>query len=182
MIGHSPELVEAGIDSLKVEGRMKTALYVATVARTYRKAIDDYFISREVYASNMPWYLEQIAQCTYRLFTTGFFFGKPDGEAQIYGESTYVKESTYLGMVEGENDDGLYQIRQKNKFSVGEVIEAMKPDGENIPLTVRGIWDAEGNPMESAPHPKQVLYVDVGQKLAKYDILRRNQKEEQANE
>ena len=182
MIGHIPELVEAGIDSLKVEGRMKTALYVATVARTYRKAIDDYFISREVYASNMPWYLEQIAQCTYRLFTTGFFFGKPDGEAQIYGESTYVKESTYLGMVEGENDDGLYQIRQKNKFSVGEVIEAMKPDGENIPLTVRGIWDAEGNPMESAPHPKQVLYVDVGQKLAKYDILRRNQKEEQANE
>lgn len=182
MIEHIPELVEAGIDSFKIEGRMKTALYAATVARTYRKAIDDYFVSRETYESHMPWYQEQIAQCTYRLFTTGFFFGKPDESSQIYGESTYVKESTYLGMVEGENDKGWYQIRQKNKFSVGEVIEAMKPDGSNLPLTVKGIWDEAGTPMESAPHPKQVLYVDLGQKLAKFDILRRNQKEEQANE
>ena len=182
MIEHIPELVEAGIDSFKIEGRMKTALYAATVARTYRKAIDDYFISRETYESHLPWYQEQIAQCTYRLFTTGFFFGKPDESSQIYGESTYVKESTYLGMVEGENDKGWYQIRQKNKFSVGEVIEAMKPDGSNLPLTVKGIWDEAGTPMESAPHPKQVLYVDLGQKLAKFDILRRNQKEEQANE
>ncbi|MCI9004231.1 MAG: U32 family peptidase [Lachnospiraceae bacterium] len=182
MIGHIPELVEAGIDSFKIEGRMKTALYAATVARTYRKAIDDYFISRETYESHLPWYQEQIAQCTYRLFTTGFFFGKPDESSQIYGESTYVKESTYLGMVEGENDKGWYQIRQKNKFSVGEVIEAMKPDGSNLSLTVKGIWDEAGTPMESAPHPKQVLYVDLGQKLAKFDILRRNQKEEQANE
>ena len=93
-----------------------------------------------------------------------------------------MKESTYLGMVEGENDKGWYRIRQKNKFSVGEVIEAMKPDGSNLPLTVKGIWDEAGTPMESAPHPKQVLYVDLGQKLAKFDILRRNQKEEQANE
>ncbi len=182
MIGHIPELVEAGIDSFKIEGRMKTALYVATVARTYRKAIDDYFAGREAYEGNMPWYLNQIAQCTYRLFTTGFFFGKPDEESQIYGESTYVKESTYLGMVEGENDAGLYQIQQKNKFSVGETIEVMKPDGRNIPVTVKEIQDEEGNPMESAPHPKQILYIDLGQKLAKYDILRRNQKEEQADE
>ncbi len=182
MIEHIPELVEAGIDSFKIEGRMKTALYAATVARTYRKAIDDYFISRETYESHLPWYQEQIAQCTYRLFTTGFFFGKPDEFSQIYGESTYVKESTYLGMVEGENDKGWYRIRQKNKFSVGEVIEAMKPDGSNLSLTVKGIWDEAGTPMESAPHPKQVLYVDLGQKLAKFDILRRNQKEEQANE
>ena len=77
MIEHIPELVEAGIDSFKIEGRMKTALYVATVARTYRKAIDDYLESPEKYQENMPWYLEQIKSCTYRQFTTGFFYGKP---------------------------------------------------------------------------------------------------------
>ena len=72
-----PELLDAGIDSFKVEGRMKTALYVATVARTYRRAIDDCLASVERYRENLPWYLEQITSCTYRLFTTGFFFGKP---------------------------------------------------------------------------------------------------------
>ena len=78
MIEYIPELVEAGIDSLKIEGRMKTALYVAAVARTYRKAIDDYFCSEELYRTRMDWYRAEIAKCTYRQFTTGFYFGKPD--------------------------------------------------------------------------------------------------------
>ena len=99
MIEHIPEILESGIDSLKIEGRMKTALYVATVARTYRKAIDDCLQSRELYEKNMPWYLEQISNCTYRQFTTGFFYGKPDESAQIYDSNTYVKEYTYLGIV-----------------------------------------------------------------------------------
>lgn len=181
MIEYIPQLVEAGIDSFKIEGRMKTALYVATVARTYRKAIDDYFLSKECYQKNMPWYLEQISNCTYRQFTTGFFFGKPDEHTQIYDNNTYVKEYTYLGIV-GEKDDRGYRIEQRNKFSVGEQIEVMKPDGNNIAVTVQAIRDQEGNEMESAPHPKQVLYIDLGQPLAKYDILRRQEKEEQADE
>ncbi len=181
MIEHIPELVEAGIDSFKIEGRMKTALYVATVARTYRKAIDDYFVSRECYQQNLPWYLEQIVGCTYRQFTTGFFFGKPDSDTQIYDSNTYIKEYTYLGIV-GERDDKGYRIEQRNKFSVGEKIEVMKPDGENQTVVVRTIRDERGNEMESAPHPKQVLYIDLGQPLAKYDILRRQEKEEQADE
>ncbi len=181
MIEHIPELIEAGIDSFKIEGRMKTALYVATVARTYRKAIDDYFISREQYENNMPWYLEQIVGCTYRQFTTGFFFGKPDEHTQIYDNNTYVKEYTYLGIV-GEKTDKGYRIEQRNKFSVGEQIEVMKPSGENVPVIVKSIRDEEGNEIESAPHPKQVLYINLGQPLAKYDILRRQEKEEQADE
>ena len=84
MIEHIPELIDAGIDSFKIEGRMKTALYVATVARTYRKAIDDYLEDPELYRKNMPWYLDQISNCTYRQFTTGFYFGKPSEESQIY--------------------------------------------------------------------------------------------------
>ncbi len=181
MVGHIPELVEAGVDSFKIEGRMKTALYVATVARTYRRAIDDYFASRKQYEKNMPWYLEQIVGCTYRQFTTGFFFGKPDEHTQIYDNNTYVKEYTYLGIVGGKIDKGYY-IEQRNKFSVGEQIEVMKPGGENISVVVKSIRDEEGREMASAPHPKQALYIDLGQELERYDILRRQEKEEQADE
>ena len=172
MIEHIPELIEAGIDSFKIEGRMKTALYVATVARTYRRAIDDYLEDPKTYRKNMPWYLDQISNCTYRKFTTGFFFGKPDDDAQIYDSNTYVKEYTYLGIA-GEVKDGLCRIEQRNKFSVGENIEIMKPDGTNVEVTVRRIVNEEGEEQESAPHPKQVLFVELSECPDKYDILRR---------
>ena len=161
MIEHIPELMESGIDSFKIEGRMKTALYVATVARTYRKAIDDYKVSPELYKKNLPWYLDQISNCTYRQFTTGFFFGKPSDEAQIYDNNTYLKEYTYLGIVGEQNEEGLYRIEQRNKFSVGEEIEIMKPDGENLTVTVKRIVDEDGADMESAPHPKPVSYTHL---------------------
>lgn len=177
MIEHIPELMESGIDSFKIEGRMKTALYVATVARTYRKAIDDYLESPENYQKHLPWYLDQISNCTYRQFTTGFFFGKPSEEAQIYDSNTYVKEYTYLGIVGEQNGEGLYRIEQRNKFSVGEQIEVMKPDGENLTVTVKRIVDEDGNEMESAPHPKQALYINLGQPLELYDILRRKEED-----
>lgn len=175
MIEHIPDLVDAGIDSFKIEGRMKTALYVATVARTYRKAIDDFFESPKKYQENMPWYLDQISNCTYRQFTTGFFYGKPSEEAQIYDSNTYLREYTYLGIVGEQNADGLYQIEQRNKFSVGEEIEVMKPNGDNVLVTVKAIRDEKGVEMESAPHPQQILYIDLGQPLDKYDILRRKE-------
>ena len=175
MIGHIPDLIDAGIDSFKIEGRMKTALYVATVARTYRKAIDDYLKDPVLYEKNMHWYLDQISNCTYRQFTTGFFYGKPDSEAQIYDSNTYVKEYTYLGIVGGSNAEGLYRIEQRNKFSVGETIEIMKPNGDNIKAKVLRIVNEEGGEQESAPHPKQVLYIDLGVPMEQYDILRRKE-------
>ena len=177
MIEHIPELVDAGIDSFKIEGRMKTALYVATVARTYRKAIDDYKKDPELYRKNMEWYKEEIGKCTYREFTTGFYFGKPTTDSQIYDSNTYVKNYTYLGTAEEVREDGCCRIEQKNKFSVGEQIEIMKPDGRNVLVTVKGITDEDGNTMESAPHPKQVLWVDLGSEVSPYDILRRSEME-----
>ena len=177
MIEHIPELLEAGIDSFKIEGRMKTALYVATVARTYRKAIDDCMESVDKYRNNLAWYKEQIAACTYRQFTTGFFFGKPSEESQIYDNNTYNVGYTYLGMVGARNAAGLYQIEQRNKFSVGETIEIMKPNGDNIEVVVKQITDEEGNPMESCPHPKQKLWIDLGTDLSEFDILRRKETE-----
>ena len=175
MIEHIPEMLDAGIDSFKIEGRMKTALYVATVARTYGLAIDEYLKDPELYRSRIPFYKSEISKCTYRQYTTGFFFGKPDENTQIYDTNTYVKEYTYLGVVGETNSSGLYGIEQRNKFSVGEEIEVMKPDGDNITVTVKRITDESGKDMESAPHPKQKLFIDLGIKLDEYDILRRRE-------
>lgn len=203
MIAHIPEMVEAGIDSFKIEGRMKTALYVAAVARTYRKAIDDYFESEQKYRSNMDWYRAEIAKCTYRQFTTGFYFGKPDETTQIYDSNTYVNESVYLGIVEeirsaselswgadvfssggqraaamqqegGEEarDLQLARISQRNKFSVGDEIEIMKPSGENVPAMVEAMYTEEGEKVESAPHPKQALWLLLSGSAEQYDLLR----------
>ena len=154
MIEHVPEMIEAGIDSFKIEGRMKTALYVAAVARTYRKAIDDYLEAPEKYLENLEWYKAEIGKCTYREFTTGFYFGKPDETTQIYDNNTYVKNYTYLGTVDGVDERGFCEIEQKNKFSVGEEIEVMKPDGRNLAAVVSAIYDEDGNPQESAPHAR----------------------------
>ena len=175
MIEHIPEMVTSGIDSFKIEGRMKTALYVATVARTYRLAIDDFLKDPEIYKSRIPFYKSEIQKCTYRQYTTGFFFGKPDENTQIYDSNTYVREYTYLGIVGECNEEGMYHIEQRNKFSVGETIEVMKPNGDNIDVVVRAIKNEDGENMESAPHPKQQLYIDLGIKLDKYDILRRKE-------
>ncbi len=175
MIGHIPEMTEAGIDSFKIEGRMKTALYVAAVTRTYRRAIDDFLESEEKYRANMDWYLDEISKCTYRQFTTGFYFGKPDEMAQIYDNNTYINEYTYLGIV-GElvqtAGRDCARIEQRNKFCVGDRIEIMKPDGSNVAVEVLGMYDEEGRSVESCPHSKQMIDVALSAVPERYDILR----------
>ena len=182
MIEYVPEMIEAGINSFKIEGRMKTALYVATVARTYRKAIDDYFTSKETYLANLDWYKSEIAKCTYRQFTTGFYFGKPDENTQIYDNNTYVVEYVFLGIIEEVLDSGKIRLTQKNKFCVGDVIEIMKPKGDNLLVTVLKIESEDGVSQESAPHACQVIYVTLGDEngqpidgnypWCEYDLLR----------
>lgn len=204
MIEHIPEMVEAGINSFKIEGRMKTALYVATATRTYRKALDDYFISEETYRGNMDWYREEIAKCTYRQYSTGFYFGRPGVHNQIYDNSTYVSEYIYLGLVEeillrrggveggtdgnalkivdgrekGTKQDAvagkpLARIRQKNKFSVGDFIEIMKPNGRNVPVKAEAMYNEDGEAVESCPHAGQTIWVRLSETPEPYDILRK---------
>lgn len=175
MIEHIPEMIDAGIDSFKIEGRMKTALYVATVARTYRKAIDDYMESPELYRSNMEYYKSEIAKCTYRQFTTGFYFGKTDQDSQIYDNNTYIKNCTYIGNVQEVTEDGLVAFEQKNKFSVGEEMECMNFDGTNTVCRVEEIYNDRMEPMESAPHPKMQLYVKLDRPVSAGMILRRQE-------
>ena len=172
MVEYIPEVVDAGIDSLKIEGRMKTALYVATVARTYRKAIDDWFTSPDTYRQNMSWYKEEIAKCTYRQFSTGFYFGKPSEENQIYDSNTYISEYVYLGMVQDFTEEGRCIITQKNKFCVGDEIEIMKPDGRNVPVKVLGMYDEGGEAVESCPHSRQIIGLELSEAADRYDILR----------
>ncbi len=161
MINYIPEMIEAGIDSFKIEGRMKTALYVAVVTRTYRQAIDDYYTSEELYRSRQDYYDEEISACTFRQFTAGFYFGKTDENSQIYDNNTYIKNYTYLGTVEDITDEGYLVIHQKNKFLVGDEISFMMFDGTNKDVRVEAIYDERMNSMDSAPHPKQLLYLKV---------------------
>lgn len=173
MVEHIPELIDAGIDSFKIEGRMKTALYVATVARTYRKAIDDFMKGPEVYRSNLSYYKEEIGKCTYRQFTTGFYFGKTDSDSQVYDNNQYVKDYTYIGKVEAVSEDGCVHFVQRNKFCVGEKVEAMLFDGTNQMLTVNKIFNERMEEVDSAPHPKEHLVVDLGEALPVGTIIRR---------
>lgn len=175
MIEHIPELIDAGIDSFKIEGRMKTALYVACVARTYRKAIDDYISSPDRYRENIEWYKEEIGKCTTRNFTTGFYFGRPDTDSQIYDANTYVTEYTYLGHAEEVSEDGSFILHQKNKFSVGEEVEIMRTDGENTVCRVESVKDSEGKEQQSAPHPGQEIRVVLSEFPTEYDVIRRRE-------
>ena len=172
MIEYIPELIDAVIDSLKIEGRMKTALYVATVARTYRKALDDFKKGEDIYRANMDWYRQEISKCTYRQFTTGFYFGKPSEETQIYDTNTYMSDSGYYGTVSEIDENGDAVIEQKNKFCVGDTIEIMKPNGDNIAVKVEKMYNGDGQAIDSCPHPGQEIHLKLSVTPEVYDILR----------
>ena len=161
LIGHLRELYEAGIDSFKIEGRMKTALYVATVTRAYRRAMDDLETDPALYEANLQSYLKEVSEGTTRDFTTGFLFGRPDESAQIYRPETYIKTATYLGRVDAFDGGRTIGLSQKNKFSVGEIIEILKARGEDVRARVTAIRNEEGLPVKSAPHPLERLEVDL---------------------
>lgn len=175
MIEHIPDLVQAGIDSFKVEGRMKTALYVASVTRTYRKAIDDYFEDPALYKEQLSYYKEEISKCTYRQYTTGFFYGPTTSETQIYDSNTYIREYSYLGIVKEVLEGDIAVIEQRNKFCVGEIVEIMKPAGDNLITKVEKIMDENGVEMECCPHPKQKILVDFGVEIEVFDLIRRKE-------
>lgn len=175
MIGYIPELASAGIGSLKIEGRMRNALYVATVARMYRLAIDEYFSDPKAYLRHRADYEKKVSECTHRPFGTGFYFGKPTHDGQVYDESTYETEYTYLGYVHEVTDDGRILIEQKNKFLLNDTIEVMKPNGDNIKAGVMSITDEKQNPMESAPHASQMLYLKLSVVPEEGDILRKQE-------
>ena len=172
MIDHIPDLIDAGIDSFKIEGRMKTALYVASVIRAYRQAIDTYFEDEKEYVKNIDHYKDEVKKCTYRQFTTGFFYGSTTHESQIYDANTYEKGAVYLGQIEDVSEDGMYHLFQKNKFSVGDSVELMRADGHDEKVVIKDMTDDDKNHIESCPHPGQSFYIRIDADAKPGDILR----------
>ncbi|WP_105619771.1 peptidase U32 family protein [Vallitalea okinawensis] len=173
MIMYIPELIDSGIYSFKIEGRMKTPFYVATVTRTYREAIDDYLKDPSLYESKKDYYMSELQKCSYRDYTTGFFHRKPGHEEQIYDRNTYIRNYNFTAMVlDYDKETKMATIQQRNKFSVGDTIEIMPKKGSIITMKVDNLWDEEGNEVESAPHPKQILRLKIEEEVEVLDIIR----------
>ena len=155
--------------------KIRSSMLAHVETSEYRQAIDEYLESPELYKKHMEWYKDEIGKCTYRSFTTGFYFGKADKDTQIYDANLHITNYIYLGQFQEINEKGQFKIHQKNKFSVGETIELMKPDGSNILCTVKGIYNEDGEAQESAPHSKQILWIELNEQiqLQKHDILRK---------
>ncbi len=173
MIGHIPEMIESGIESLKIEGRMKTIYYVATIVRAYRMAIDAYYEDPENWSFQPDW-LEEIKKVSHREFTTGFYFEKPDEKEHIYQDKTYHRDFTFVGLVK-EYDPGkkIALIEQRNRFFKGDTVEIVGPGKEVFTMDIKEMINEEGEAIEVAPHPKQLVRIPVDHPVKPYDMLRK---------
>ena len=177
MISHIPELLDAGITGFKIEGRMKTAYYVAAVTKVYKAAVDCYLQNPEKYRMSLDYYANELMKVSHRQYTTGFYFGKMTGADHSYDSELYANNQDFLGIIESyEPEQGIAHVEQRNKFSVGDEIEIFTGKGENIPHTIRAIQDENGNEIQSAPHPQQKIKLKIDMPVKKHDILRRTTK------
>lgn len=173
MIEHIPELLQSGITSFKIEGRMKSAFYVATIVRAYRMALDAYLSDPAHYVFQPAW-LEEVSKVSHRSFTTGFYLDKPGPDSQNYGTSNYIKTWEFVGVVRGyDEQDGTLLIEQRNRILRGDQIEIVQPNGCDIPLTVGDMWDMEGNLITSAPHPQMLLKMKLDRPVQTDSMLRK---------
>ncbi|MBR1737597.1 MAG: U32 family peptidase [Firmicutes bacterium] len=177
MIEYIPQLIDAGIYSMKIEGRIKTSYYVGTIVKAYREAIDDYLKDPELYEKKREYYLEEVTKASYRGFTRGFYFGKPSSEDQVYTSSSYIRNYDFVGMIEGyDSKTGMADVEQRNKFVKGEKIEIVRAKGENFEITIDEMYDNDGNAVTQAPHPQQKLKVKIGREVGRFDMMRREAK------
>ena len=173
MIEYIPELIESGITSLKIEGRMKTAYYVATVVRAYRMAIDAYYKDPENWKFNPIW-LEELKKGSHRHFTTGFYNDKPGDEEQNYASASYVRNYDFIGIVlEDRDENGLVKVEQRNKMMLGDKIEIMGPYTDTINTTITEMYNEDGESIESAPHPRQIVKMKFPEVVGRNFILRK---------
>ncbi len=174
MIQNIPDLIDAGIMSLKIEGRIKTAFYVGTIIKAYREAIDDYIKDPKIYFGKKEYYLEEVKKASYRGFTTGFYYGKPNQNEQIYTTSSYIRNYDFIGMVlDYDKESGFATIEQRNKFVVGDKIEFLRAKGENFEMVVQEMFDENDNAISEAPHPQQIIKLKVGRDVQAFDMMRK---------
>jgi len=174
MIHEVDKVIEAGSSSLKIEGRMKTPHYVASVVKAYREAIDDYYNDKKLFNSKREYYYAEASKASHRDYTTGFYFGNPEAEGQIYTSNSYIREYDFVAMVlDYDMETKIATIEQRNKFLVGEELDIMRHSGESFKQVVEYLADEDGVEVESAPHPKQVLKIKIDKEVQKYDIIRK---------
>ncbi|OPY57446.1 MAG: putative protease YhbU precursor [Pelotomaculum sp. PtaU1.Bin035] len=172
LIQHIPELVEAGINSFKIEGRMKSVHYVAGVVKAYREALDNFFAGG-ANSLNSAW-LEEIGKVSHREYTTGFLFGNPAASGQHYSDKIYRRRYSFVGLVRGyDKQAGLAVVEQRNRFAVGDEVEILMPEGRPLKHCIEAIYDEEGNSLEAAPHPQQIVRIPVNRELAALSMLRK---------
>ncbi len=172
MIEYIPQIIESGITSLKVEGRVKNELYVATVIKAYRNEIDAYYKDKENYKVN-PENISELEKISYRGYTQGFFNGKPQGTEQVYDRSTYIQDYQTTAVVKEYNKEEKYVIlEQRNRFFCGDEIEFLMPKGENKKIVIDKMYDIDGNQIEVAPHPQMLVKIYVDFDVEEYSIIR----------
>ncbi|MCH5211991.1 MAG: U32 family peptidase [Oscillospiraceae bacterium] len=172
-IEHIPELIQSGITSLKIEGRVKTAFYVATVVGAYRREIDRYFEDPENYKFN-PDELKELCKVSHRPYTTGFYFGKPGADAQVYETSSYIRDYELIGIVKSyDAATGRMTVTQRNRFFEGDEIEILQPMKPYITITAEDMRDEEGQPITVAPHPEQIVTMNVYEPVCEGAMLRK---------
>lgn len=159
MLQHVDKLIESGLSSFKIEGRVKSEFYVATIVKAYRKAIDDYFNSDENYEFDTK-LLDEVKKVSHRDYTTGFYFGKPGGSEQHYESSSYIRNYDMVGIVSGYNKETkMAEVIQKNRFFKGNTVEFLRPFGDFHAQVIDYMTDDEGNEIEVANHPQSVIYI-----------------------
>jgi len=171
MIEYIPELINSGVTSFKIEGRVKTEFYVATVVSVYRRAIDAYLNDPEGYSFKQEW-LDELCKVSNRGYTTGFWLKKPDENSQNTVDGGYIRTYDLAALFE-KNENGKCMFVQKNKLSVGDTVEVMSPGSEAFTFTIDEMWDEEDSPIESAPHPMQVFKLNIGKELPEFSMLRK---------
>ena len=173
MLEHLPALIEAGIDSFKIEGRMKSIFYIAHVIKAYRTALDAYYKDPDRDEYDPAW-AEEMCKASHRDFTTGFYFRKPTGEDQEYLSSSYIRDYSFTGIVkEYDKETGIAVVEQRNKMDIGDVIEVFGPEGDCFTQILDNMTDEEGNAIQSAPHPQQLLRIKMAQPVAEMYMLRK---------
>lgn len=171
LLPYLPELIQSGVSSLKIEGRVKSSFYVATVVKAYREAVDAWYSGNWQDAS--PW-LEEVGTVSNRDFTTGFLFGKPGPEAHNYATSSYIRRYDFIGLVTGYDEhSGRLVVEQRNHFRTGESIEVLPPKGSVVRLTLGEMYDEEGNRIDAAPHPQMKVFLAGLPPFPENSILRR---------
>lgn len=173
MIEHVPELINSGLKSLKIEGRMKSVYYVANIVRAYREAIDLYYKDPENFVYNPQW-LVDIKKASHRDFTTGFYVNKPTKDDQLYETSSYIREFDFSGIIlEYDNETKLATIEQRNRLFVGDEVEIMGPDYFEHKFKITEMYDENMNPIEVAPHAQQIIKIKIDVPVQEYFIIRK---------